>query len=143
MSNQFVNQIKENFLQLTTLTDNCIPTCVAFLLTVQAQMKVLHWQTVKFSEHQAFEKYYTALNTLVDKFVESYTGKYDRISFIGNQEQSFSLCNYDMLNEEYLNIIFNCIDQLRQAVCEDSELLNILDEVKAETYKLKYLLTLE
>jgi hypothetical protein len=43
-------------------------------LTIQNQLKVLHWQTTSYSAHKALGKAYDALDGLMDQFVEVYAG---------------------------------------------------------------------
>ena len=45
------------------------------LLTAQNQMKLFHWQTVSFAQHQAFGGIYDNLSDLIDEFVEVCMGK--------------------------------------------------------------------
>ena len=48
-------------------------------LSIQSQLKVLHWQTKSYAEHKAFGKLYDALDGLFDTFIEVYMGKYGTI----------------------------------------------------------------
>jgi len=139
-----VSKLRENFLQMASnLDDNNLPHCVASLLNVQAQIKMLHWQTEKYAEHMAFDTFVDALRTFLDTFVESYQGKHGRIVLVGNQDTTFGLYNYEMLNEQYIDLICEIFCKMKESVPNDSELLNIIDEGLSSVNKLKYLLTLE
>jgi hypothetical protein len=139
-----VTTIRENFLQMTsTLDDNTLPHCIASLLNVEAQMKILHWQTEKYAEHKAFNTFGKAINAFLDDFVESYQGKHGRIVLVGNQDTTFGLYNYEMLNEQYIDLICDIFCKIKESIPNDSELLNIVDEGMSSVNRLKYLLTLE
>ena len=86
------------------------------VLQISGQLKVLHWQTTSYAEHNAFERIYDSLGDLAD---------YDSIkvdAFISAAEEFF----VDAFMAE-----------------QDSELSNIKDEIVAELQQLKYLLTLK
>ena len=57
-----------------------IATKVKFLLEVQVQFKINHWQTKAFARHNAFGGIYDALGDLIDRFVEESMGKYGRFT---------------------------------------------------------------
>ena len=44
------------------------------LLTVQAQIRVYHWQTKSYAEHKALGKLYETLDGLTDQFIETMSG---------------------------------------------------------------------
>lgn len=52
-----------------------LSTNVNFLLGLQVQMKINHWQTKGFARHQAFGGFYDDMDPLIDKFVECAMGK--------------------------------------------------------------------
>jgi len=111
------------------------------LITIQQQIRVFHWQTKSFAQHEAFGKTYEALDGLVDEFVEVYLGKSQ--SRIREDKLSISLS----VNVEPIEFIGHCIEYLIEFnnVFEqsDSDLLNLRDEMLAAMNKLKYLLTLQ
>jgi hypothetical protein len=114
------------------------------LIKLQNQIRVLHWQTRKYSEHKAFGKTYEDLDGLIDQLVEVHQGKHGQFSFDG--EAIVELRNYselsimDILSEvtSYLSEHFNQIHN----PSTDTDCLNIRDEILAVLNKLKYLLTL-
>jgi len=109
-------------------------------------MRVLHWQTTSYAEHVAFGGFYDATDAIVDKLVEAIQGKYGRIMLGGIDSVQVSDYGNLKLNmflvvlESFLcNEIYNCgIDK-----AQDAEIENILQELRAELDKLKYLLTLK
>ena len=115
-------------------------------LQIQSQMKILHWQTTSYAEHNAFGNFYDVMDGKIDFLIETIQGKYGRVMLGGLD--SITVSDYGNLK---LNIfimdmetfftteIFACgLD-----MSKDSELENILHEIKAEIQKLKYLLTLK
>jgi hypothetical protein len=109
-------------------------------------MRILHWQTTSLGEHLAFDKFSDAINTIGDKLMESIQGKYGRI-FLGGID-SFQIADYSNLkihvflldiDNFFSNEIYTCgIDRIA-----DSEIENIVQELRGELDKLKYLMTLK
>ncbi len=115
---------------------------VNFLLGLQVQMKINHWQTKGYARHQAFGGFYDSLDDLIDTFVESAMGKYGRF-VLEDENKTIQLNNLSELDMKGL------IVTVRKAFVEmdidgtDTDLLNIRDEMLGELNKLSYLLTLE
>lgn len=107
-------------------------------------MRVNHWQTKGYARHQAFGGFYSALDGLIDTFVESAMGKYGRFS-LNDEDKTIEIKNLSELD------IKGLVNSLREALVQlgseldptDTDLLNIRDEMLGELNKLAYLLTLE
>ncbi len=118
------------------------------LLAILNQLKVFHWQTKSFAEHEAFGKTYDALNDLIDEFIEVYQGKYGRIFPVGDEFQ-IPLINYtpDKIDSAMKNIVDYLTSELLNSADyspdRNSDLLNLRDEMLANINKLRYLLTLK
>ena len=115
-------------------------------LQLQAQMRILHWQTTSFAEHNAFGGFYDAADDIIDKLIEAIQGKYGRIMLGGIDSIPVSDYGNLKLNIFIMDIetfftteIFAC--GLNKEV--DSEIENIIQELRGEIDKLKYLLTLK
>jgi hypothetical protein len=117
---------------------------VQFLLETQVQFKICHWQTKAYARHMAFGSIYDALDGLIDKFVESFMGKYGRFEFSGEQK-SIEIQNLDELDlNSFIKIVKDTLLDFDNALEEkDQDLINIRDEMLFEVNKLMYLLTLE
>jgi len=117
---------------------------VNFLLGLQVQMKVNHWQTKGYARHQAFGGFYDALDGLIDTFVESAMGKYGRF-VLDDESKTINLQNLAELDLK--GMLKTTKDALIQFTDEfeptDTNLMNIRDEILGEVNKLQYLLTLE
>jgi DNA-binding ferritin-like protein len=113
------------------------------LLAMENQMRIFHWQTMSFAEHKAFGDIYENLEELIDNFVEVCMAKHGRPDFGG--EFSIPLFDYKEINvDQYINSMIEflvSLDNIYQGPL-DSDILNIRDEMLAETNRLKYLLTL-
>jgi hypothetical protein len=114
------------------------------LLTILNQLKVYHWQTTSYAQHQALGGAYYALNGLIDQFIEVYMGKYGRIEAKGGST-TVDLFNTDQLPVD--GFVNNAVEYIVALEIPDknadTDLMNIRDEMLAELNKLKYLLTLE
>jgi DNA-binding ferritin-like protein len=112
------------------------------LLTLQNQLRIFHWQTKSYAEHKALGKAYEGLDSLIDDFVEVYFGKYGNI----NAKDSFkiNLENYSAKDcrevvQDGINYLENLTNEMKE---NDTELLNIRDEMLAVLERTKYLLRL-
>ena len=114
------------------------------LLTILNQLKIYHWQTKSYAQHQALGGAYDELSGLIDQFIEVYMGKYGRIEAKGGST-TVDLFNMDQLPVN--GFVDNAVDYLVSIEIPDKEadtdLMNIRDEMLGEINKLKYLLTLE
>lgn len=116
--------------------------CITKFLTLQNQFRIHHWQTPSYAEHKALGNAYEGLDALIDTFVETYMGKYGKDT---EQKRSIDLYGYETSHpmpvikffEDYL--INELPNELQE---EDTDLLNIRDEMLALLNKTKYLLTL-
>ncbi len=115
------------------------------MLQMQQQYRIFHWQTKSYSEHKAFDAVYSALDEQVDLFVETFMGKYGRV--ITSPEFELELLNYQngvvcsSVTDSYIGFLTYVLPSLLQP--EDTNLLNIRDEILTILNQLKYLLTLK
>lgn len=118
---------------------------IIHFFTLQQQFKVLHWQTKSYARHKAYDDIYSELGGLIDEFVEIYMGKYGRVEF-NSGEGSIVLKNTNNLQlndflKENLEWLKSLNGKLKPE--NDSDLLNLRDEMMGQINKLKYLLTLK
>jgi len=112
-------------------------------LQMQHQYKILHWQTTSFSQHKAFDEIVSSLGENIDEFIETYMGKYGRV--IASSNFNISLSNYKdtdymSLTNNYIQFLIGLSNTLDKN--QDSDLLNIRDEMLGSLNQLKYLLSL-
>jgi DNA-binding ferritin-like protein len=119
-------------------------TNVNFLLSLQIQMKINHWQTKGLARHKAFGKFYDTLGNLIDTFVESAMGKYGRF-VLDEESKTLQLNNLsDIEMKGLINTVRESLVMMSEQLDpSDTDLLNIRDEMLGEVNKLSYLLTLE
>jgi hypothetical protein len=118
---------------------------VTNLLTLHNQLKIHHWQTKSYAEHNALDGAYGAFSGLIDQFIEILMGKYGRVKSNGGFK--IELSNYEELDtmdfvDKYIEYLINEVPKGLDAE-KDTDLLNIRDEMLGELNKLKYLLTLK
>jgi len=117
---------------------------VQFFFTMREQIKLYHWQTKLYSRHKATDGVIESLDTSIDKYVEVYMGKYGRMKMTSSN----STVHVSNLSEKSIvRFIHKCIDYLQTSLVKklkenDSDLLNIRDEMLAELNQLLYLFTL-
>jgi len=114
-------------------------------LTYQNQIKILHWQTVSYSEHKTLNKLYESLSENVDEFVETFMGKYGRVmaqtNFNLTLQNYSSLTPMDLMNQ-MVAYLTNELPTMLDAK-KDTDLLNIRDTILGNVNQTKYLLTLK
>jgi hypothetical protein len=114
---------------------------VMCLLTIRNQIKLYHWQTKSFARHTATDGLTSKLDESIDSFVESYMGRYGRPKVSG----SIKLHNFSesaarafvATQTVYLTKVLP-----KKIGKDDTDLLNLRDELLAELNKVLYLFTL-
>jgi DNA-binding ferritin-like protein len=113
------------------------------LITLQQQLRIFHWQTTEFSLHKALGKTYEVLDKLIDEFVEVFIGKYGR-------PKAKTIFHLELQNLENSNLIEfidlyikKLISYSTEFSVQDTDLLNIRDEMLVALNRLKYLATLK
>ena len=124
------------------MSDEIISTFLEF----SSQIKLYHWQTKNYARHIASENLYTTGGVLIDKFIEIYQGKHNlRLKIRG--ECSIKLHNID--DEDIVMYLYNFkgflmedIPQILNDGMQNTDLLNIRDELVGEVNQTLYLFTL-
>jgi DNA-binding ferritin-like protein len=121
-----------------------IATNINFFLGLQTQLRICHWQTKGLGRHQAFGGLYSALDDLIDTFVETAMGKYGRF-VLEDETKTIQMSNLSELEiKSFVNTVREALVQMTQTLDQsDTDLLNIRDEMLGELNKTAYLLTLE
>lgn len=113
-------------------------------LEMLLMVKLFHWKTHSFATHKATDELYESLNDHIDTFIEALLGKTgDRIDLMKNKTISLvDLTSADKLKskieyyKKYLASLTN-----NKATKENTDLLNIRDEILGDMNKFLYLLT--
>ena len=113
--------------------ENCA-LFAATMLHSATNTHFFHWSTDSYAKHVALNEYYDEIVDLTDQFVESYMGKYGRITKFPTQYHQPK----DPVN--YLKSLQSFVMEARQELPQDTELQNIVDEIadliNTTTYKL-------
>jgi hypothetical protein len=114
---------------------------VTTMMTIRDQVKLYHWQTHLFSRHKATDDLVDKLDTNIDTFVETYMGKYGRPKVT----RSIKLSNFtESAAKTFVSQqrVFLSRVLPRMISPEDTDLLNIRDEILGDLNHVLYLFTL-
>jgi hypothetical protein len=115
---------------------------VVSMMTLRDQVKLYHWQTLKYPRHKATDDLVGQLDTNIDKFVEVYIGKYGRPSLrnVNIDLRGFTDREAPQMLKEAADWLSNSLPKIIRK--GDTELLNIRDEILADIEQAMYLFTL-
>lgn len=107
-------------------------------------IKLYHWQTTSFARHKASCDLFNTLQPLIDEFIEVYMGRYQRPNFSGGFKLNIPELSDNKASDiiiEYINFLKNELPtHLKE---NDTDLLNIRDEMLSNLNKNLYLFTLQ
>ncbi len=118
---------------------------IQFFFQMRDQVKIYHWQTHLYARHKATDEVISALDGLIDLYVEVYMGKYGRPT-ITRTTNTIQIKN--MADKTAMKFIKDCLEYIngpltRSLKATDTELINVKDEMLAELNKLLYLFSLK
>lgn len=122
------------------------------MLTVQTQIRLYHWGTKVYARHIASGDLYKKIDSFVDKFVETYMGKFNG-GLLKGVPFKYTEMNLKVLNFNDMDIVssLNEFKSFLAGVCKwlsiissnsNSDLKNMIDELMGEVNKTLYLFTL-
>jgi DNA-binding ferritin-like protein len=104
-------------------------------------IKLYHWKTKSFPEHKNTDELYSSLNEKIDKFVEVLLGRMSTRP----QKSMFRINVHNFSSKEelkkYLSKVKKELIRMNSLFKNDSDLLNLRDEIMADIHKFEYLLT--
>jgi len=119
------------------------------MIHVRDQMKIFHWQTKNYAKHIASDTFVTNLTTNLDLFIETIQGKYGkRLSF----KKNMKTIEFDNIDDKNIDKVLKNFAKwlslklptlLDMKNYDNSELLNIRDEILSQTNQTLYLFSLE
>jgi Family of unknown function (DUF5856) len=123
-------------------------TDIHFFLHLREQIKVYHWQTRVYARHIATDKVLKELDMLIDSYVEVYIGKYGRPRL---SKETGTIVIQNMTESGIVRAVqaaarhieMSIVKRLSREEDHNSDLLNILDEIKTHLNQLLYLFTLK
>ena len=104
-------------------------------------LKLYHWNTSIYARHKASDKLLTKLNALIDLFVESYMGKYGKLSPI--EDIKNLNVNDKNVKVKLINPFIKFLKQLTVSMSEDDELSHLCHEMLNYTEQTIYLFSLK
>lgn len=120
-----------------------IVLCLEILNTV----KLFHWKTNKYSEHKATDELYGELNDKIDNFIEVLIGKDGKRININKTTIKLNDFNNSSNFKKYIEkakiYLIGMTNSKILNKKENSDLLNIRDEILGILNKFTYLLTFE
>ena len=121
-----------------------IASKIKFLMELQNQTKINHWQTKSYARHKAFDELFSNLIDLTDTFAETAMGKYGRFK-LEDDDKTINLVNLSELDlKEMLETSKDALIQWSDEFDpKDTDILNIRDEILGLLNQITYLLTLE
>ena len=105
---------------------------VHFFFKLETEVKLFHWQTPSYAQHQASDKLHATLLPLIDEFMEVYQAKYGRVQS-KEPELKFSIKQRDL--QSMIEFLTRCMKYLNSLdvkgiiPSKDTDLLNIRDEM--------------
>ena len=109
-------------------------------------IKVYHWKTLSYPEHKATDELYESLNGRIDEFMETMLGKTGkRVNLSSVKHIPFydytSVTKFKQCIEIFKKYLVNMSSAPYFKNSENSDLLNIRDEILGDLNKFTYLLT--
>jgi hypothetical protein len=120
---------------------------IQFFMSLRNTVKLYHWQTKSYARHVASDAFVSKIDSLIDKFVEVYIGRYERdpkISKKKDMEITVPVLS-DSSIVTYLQDTCTWLeDQLPKGLNKkDTELISIRDEMLVEINQAIYLFTFQ
>jgi DNA-binding ferritin-like protein len=122
-------------------TQNDLNKITEIFFTLQLLNKIYHWNTTSYSRHMATDRFNENMQTITDKFMEVFIGRYKLKPMISKLELKDKYLSDDGIKDYFIKTKNN-LQQLENIV-SDSELLNIRDELLAEINQTLYLFELK
>ena len=116
---------------------------IAPLIRFQQQVRIFHWQTNSYAQHKAFGKTYEELDDSIDNFVETYMGRFGKPKTNITYKLELKSLDDKVTVENYLNDFTKYLKSMSDEIPDETDLLNIRDEILGTINKLRYLLTLD
>ncbi len=118
---------------------------ISFFFSLSNTVKLYHWSTNLYSRHKSSDDLFGIITSLTDKFMETYQGKYGKISRSNIDDIDIKS---KIISDDNFVIYLRNVSQFLEDIIKnkflsskDTDLLNIRDELLGEINKSIYLLT--
>ena len=129
---------------IESLPKNDLYKIIPLLYHFRQQLHIYHLQTLSYARHKSSDDLLGELTEFIDRFIETYSGKYGRVKFdiptnitLNNMNDENAMSFLDNMINYFLNKIPNYLDSKI-----DSDLLNLRDDIVGKINQTKYLYTL-
>jgi hypothetical protein len=114
---------------------------VSMCFTLQLLNKLYHWNTTSFSRHKATDEFNSSLQSILDKFVEVYIGRYTVKPIV----KKLRLDETNLTDDGIVRIFIAVREYLKtfDKKFTDTDLLNLRDELLANVNQTLYLFNLK
>ncbi len=127
-------------------TNNFENQITVVFFEILLMVKLFHWKTYSYATHKATDKLYDSLNEHMDKFIEVLLGKTGLRINLSNKK-SISLVDLTSLEqlkgkvESFKKYLVSLTNNRALNSMNDTDLLNIRDEILGDLNQFLYLLT--
>ena len=127
-------------------TNNFENQITVVFFEILLMVKLFHWKTYSYATHKATDKLYDSLNEHMDKFIEVLLGKTGSRINLSNKK-SISLVDLTSLEqlkakvEGFKKYLVSLTNNRALNSMNDTDLLNIRDEILGDMNQFLYLLT--
>jgi DNA-binding ferritin-like protein len=108
-------------------------------------IKLYHWKTRSYAQHEATDKLYESLNSHIDKFIEVLIGKYSkRIRLVSKKTKLIDVkdgTEFKSRLHDYIDFLNN-LDKVFPAK-KNRDILSIRDEIIIDINQFLYLMTFD
>ena len=121
-------------------------TIVLTFLQMLNTVKLYHWKTHSYAQHKATDELYSELNDNIDSFVETMLGKKgNRVNLTKVKclplDDYNNLASFEQKVNQYRTFLINMTNDANLNITNNSDLLNIRDEILGNINQFAYLLT--
>lgn len=122
------------------IKSTAVPKFLSTLFNSREQAHILHLQTSSYASHKALQKYYEGIVDLIDKYIETYQGKY---GIVKGYKPAPKFIEGDKAAIPYFKQLEKTIAAMESQLPKDVDLQNayadILDLIHTTNYLLNYL----
>ena len=114
---------------------------VGMCFTLQLLNKLYHWNTTSFARHKATDEFDSTLQSILDKFVEVYIGRYSVKPVV----KKLRLDETNLTDDGIVRLFIAVREYLKtfDKKFTDTDLLNLRDELLANVNQTLYLFNLK
>lgn len=109
-----------------------------FFLSLDSNVQLYHWNTKSYARHKGSDELLNNLRENIDKFIEVYIGHHGRPSIKHEKINIRYMSDTDFV--EYIHKCHEYVSLIR--LKDETDLINIRDEIIANLFQALYLFTL-